>query len=616
MKDIMATEILSKRLEIRSDVHWRIFKALSIDLGFVKGHPSSSYVSDLSDTDISTLIHRVLRSRSLVHLDDLIKACDVQSTLSHLDSKKCEASYFFAVQQIASFLKKFPFSSNGALTKKTAIEKFFKAEETCRLFNNENHRALLALSDKHPDFLGVVEEIQLDIIRLLGEEPNLGSVYYYAKHGPGVANSELYTDGKTTSFFKWSQLPYSCTAGAYEYAVTAISQDSRWIGALDDWYRRTRRISFTAPIKPADFWQAVIKIENSSKITTVPKTYLTDRTIAIEPLLNVFLQLGVDQVIRRRLRSRWKIDLDSQELNQKLAEQGSVTDSLVTIDLSAASDTVSLKICELLLPPLWFNLLLDLRCEVGVLDKGDPIVFEKVSSMGNGYTFAIESVIFGALVRCAMRRSRTTGTYAVYGDDLIVPTTAYPYLSQLLALAGFKINEDKSFVSGPFRESCGCDYYLGYNVRPVFLKRRIEFVSDALYVHNALYALENSLHWSFGFSFENTRKYIRTLLPGIILERCYGPPSSELDTYLFSQRSLERDGDGQKFMCVIACKPVVYKRRYRDFFFIKLMCSLKGLQPEVVQKWEKRNRVVNSGNSFDIVKRDRVKYVLTRRRVW
>jgi hypothetical protein len=36
-----------------------------------------------------------------------------------------------------------------------------------------------------------------------------------------------------------------------------------------------------------------------------------------------------------------------------------------------------------------------------------------------------------------------------------------------LTILGLKVNDEKSFVKGFFRESCGSDYYMGHNVTPV-----------------------------------------------------------------------------------------------------------------------------------------------------
>jgi hypothetical protein len=52
----------------------------------------------------------------------------------------------------------------------------------------------------------------------------------------------------------------------------------------------------------------------------------------------------------------------------------------------------------------------------------------------------------------------------VYGDDIIVPVEyVFAVVSRLEAF-GFKVNKNKSFWSGYFRESCGKDYYEGTDV--------------------------------------------------------------------------------------------------------------------------------------------------------
>jgi hypothetical protein len=59
----------------------------------------------------------------------------------------------------------------------------------------------------------------------------------------------------------------------------------------------------------------------------------------------------------------------------------------------------------------------------------------------------------------------------VYGDDIIVPAASYELLTRVLKQLGFEVNLDKSFATGPFRESCGADYFLGSQVRPLFMKK-------------------------------------------------------------------------------------------------------------------------------------------------
>jgi len=206
-------------------------------------------------------------------------------------------------------------------------------------------------------------------------------------------------------------------------------------------------------------------------LTTVPKTARIDRVILIEPVMNTFVQKGIGKVIRNRL-SDVGIDLNDQGINQNLARKGSVSGDLATIDLSAASDNISKYLVLHLLPVKWFELLANWR--TGLISDSHSrkfIELEKFSSMGNGYTFELESLIFYAcsLVACRLSNSPTVNV-SVYGDDIIIPVSAVSTLHKIFDRFGFTINLEKSYWYGSFRESCGCDYIKGINVRP-FYKR-------------------------------------------------------------------------------------------------------------------------------------------------
>lgn len=589
--------LANENITLPKDFPWKVFGALLKDLRCYNVEVDAD-CEDFSSESWALLASKILRSRSAKSIGTLGSLLGPPSMLPKLVGEKKEALSFFTQYQVGSFLKKYPF--NGVAARTNAIRTFVKFEAQCSRFNKENYKALQRLNECHAAYCGVVEEIREDILHLLGESPNVNGVFYHAKHGPGSAAGGLYRDGRVTSFFKWSELPYSVTPNCVPYAKAVIESDPRWIGALDEWYRRKTE-NFYRPIDVNHFWSEVLRLTDHSQITTVPKSVDTDRTIAIEPVLNVFLQLGVDQVIRRRLLARWNYNLNDQSVNQNLAKEASCSNRYATIDLSGASDTISLKICEMLLPPAWYNLLLDLRTPKGDLD-GTVARFDKISSMGNGFTFALESLIFGALARCAMRRSGQIGESAVYGDDIIIPVGAVPFLFSLLDLCGFTINKEKSFVDGPFKESCGCDSYLGYDVRPVFLKHEIKTVSDLFYLHNVFVEKEQSLEWSWCVEFEQTKKLIRKYIPKAIRNVFYGPPSESLDTYLFSSRKLSTNSHGQKIGFRIIPVPTCYRQRYVDFYFIKLMASLK--QMTIDRNWSRRT-LANSGNAFDIVKRDR-----------
>jgi hypothetical protein len=65
------------------------------------------------------------------------------------------------------------------------------------------------------------------------------------------------------------------------------------------------------------------------------------------------------------------------------------------------------------------------------------------------------------------------GQVRVYGDDIIIPVDCVDSVIQTLEAFGLKVNKDKSFWNGKFRESCGGDYYDGEWVTPIRVRRDI-----------------------------------------------------------------------------------------------------------------------------------------------
>lgn len=197
------------------------------------------------------------------------------------------------------------------------------------------------------------------------------------------------------------------------------------------------------------------------RLEFVPKDAKSYRSIVVEPVLTSMYQLAIGAAIERRLRYVG-IDIRDQTRNQRLARLGSIDGSLATIDLSSASDTISYELVRFLLPDDWFDLLRAFRSPQ-VSYQGNSLTLEKFSSMGNGFTFPLETLVFYGLCYavCTDR-----GSISVYGDDIIVASSDFPAVSAALSLAGFTVNEKKSFSHGPFRESCGKDYVHGIAVRP------------------------------------------------------------------------------------------------------------------------------------------------------
>lgn len=214
------------------------------------------------------------------------------------------------------------------------------------------------------------------------------------------------------------------------------------------------------------FWMTEGKppvILNHATVTFVLKDASIDRAIAIEPHWNSFVQLGIGALMRRKLQ-RTGIDLDTlADVNRRHASRAQL-EGYATIDLASASDTISRETVWLLLPEDWATLLDTARTDYAALD-GEIIELEKFSSMGNGFTFELESLIFSALLYAT-----GNGEFAAFGDDLIAHSEKVPLLLETLDFLGFECNSKKTFLAGRFFESCGHDYFDGNMVRPFYLK--------------------------------------------------------------------------------------------------------------------------------------------------
>jgi hypothetical protein len=307
------------------------------------------------------------------------------------------------------------------------------------------------------------------------------------------------------------------------------------IGASStDFYTKyvTSTMSYTDPALPILFRHAIsgdnlwTGIENfrsnkygtemvrGNRLSFVPKSRVISRTICTEPLLNMFFQKGIGGVLEGRLKEVSGINLSKQpDKNATLARIGSESGKFGTIDLSSASDSISISLLREILPSEAVSWLLRCRSPLTILPDGQEIELHMISSMGNGFTFPLQTMIFSCLVRAVYRicginithpRGQSLGNYGVFGDDIIVDSRAYDLTCRCLSVLGFTVNSDKSFNEGLFRESCGHDFYCGYNVRGVYLKTLL----DANDVYSAINRLNR---WSatHGIFLHRTVSYLR-----------------------------------------------------------------------------------------------------------
>ncbi len=295
---------------------------------------------------------------------------------------------------------------------------------------------------------------------VLGKVPSLDSLRF--RFGPGASTTIKRADA---CFENKLAAPLVCS----EEMLPVIDEVLR---EFPLWAR------FKTPVPHSDVEQGVEisscdVVVDTAKLIFVEKNAKTHRPICVEPLLNGFMQLGIGAYLKDRLRIHAKQDLGDQVRNQSLAQAASVSGNLATIDLSSASDTLAFSVVFDLLPEEWVDLLATFR--TGHMNYGGrEYELEKFSSMGNGYTFELESLIFWALSSaCTELSGEDRDLVSVYGDDIIVPVKAVDLLMATLTWCGFNLNREKSFWTGKFRESCGADWLDGDAVRPVFKKTRL-----------------------------------------------------------------------------------------------------------------------------------------------
>lgn len=250
-----------------------------------------------------------------------------------------------------------------------------------------------------------------------------------------------------------------------------------------------------------------------SRLKFVPKDMTKSRSICAEPNTYMFFQQGLADLLvsgMNKSLARRFVSIDDQSRNRYLALYGSMTGEIDTIDLSAASDSVSIDLVKQLFPRDWLFFLLATRTAKVQVPDGRIIEVKKFAPMGSALCFPVQCLVFTAVViyaamlesgghsvgqepgeapfrgedidRFVSEKFRRTPSYvppdratyqpaAVYGDDICVDQRLTPYVFHILTSLGFEVNTSKSFTGSQcFRESCGGYYYMGDDVTPLFYR--------------------------------------------------------------------------------------------------------------------------------------------------
>jgi len=218
------------------------------------------------------------------------------------------------------------------------------------------------------------------------------------------------------------------------------------------------------------------------KLIDVPKDYKGPRLIASEPISSQFVQQGLMHILRDSVKSsvlRHCIDFRSQEPSRQLVLQASSNGRFATIDLSSASDRLSCALVECIFRSNYgfLELLNAARTPDILYPDGSVQTMKKFAAQGAAFTFPVQTIVYAIIcMGVCFSRYKETNMAAlarlvrVYGDDMIVPVDVFYPIVDVMERLSLKVNQEKSFKWGLFKESCGMDAYNGQDVTPASVR--------------------------------------------------------------------------------------------------------------------------------------------------
>jgi hypothetical protein len=334
----------------------------------------------------------------------------------------------------------------------SALEKFITIEQSFEMFS---------LPREELSFFKLVSSVLWDNM-LWHLRPSM----FVPRHGPGATAERISGNQK----YVWKY----------------------WYDRLEPYFPLFENAYFISAFESEEFHKLSIISKNDElpvRVITVPKTLKSPRIIAIEPCCMQYAQQGIRDALYKSISSYWltagHVNFNDQTVNQRLALQSSIDGQLATIDLSDASDRVPLSLVREMFrcnPDLWDSIDSCRSTKAELMDGRIIPSLQKFASMGSALCFPIEAMYFYTI--CVMASLRfhnlpvsasniftVTRRIYVYGDDIIVPTDQATAVLDYLQNYNCKVNTDKTFLTGRFRESCGVDAYRGELVTPTYLNK-------------------------------------------------------------------------------------------------------------------------------------------------
>lgn len=225
-------------------------------------------------------------------------------------------------------------------------------------------------------------------------------------------------------------------------------------------------------------------LEGEAKVCFVPKDSRGPRIISMEPLEYQWIQQGILRALVPHIEghplTRGVVNFTDQSVNRSLAMESSITGAYATLDLKEASDRVSLALVRNLFPASFVEKLEAVRSTTTILPhpiRGQSkLRLRKWAPMGSALCFPVLALTIWSIASAVLYyktprwRSNAHRRVFVYGDDVITATNDAADVMAALEYVDLKINRNKSYATGFFKESCGMDAFRGVDTTPQRVK--------------------------------------------------------------------------------------------------------------------------------------------------
>jgi hypothetical protein len=505
----VTVDTLQGRLDITVDISALVENGVCLEENAAQvARFVEAYVSFLGDSPLTKpqnlkpgkLIRKFLRELTSKPVKDLILrfsglAEQITTTCYTTGESSLTGSFVDGMRDTPVFKEYLAFYHSGSPRILQFLLSFLKFGKKMQYLDESLHQVAFR------DWLGVEDRLRnlslphyvSDIKTLMRQLlPGIRTSAFYPKFGPGaVANRGVRGSIAKANYLRYSPLIDHAFFSPYFKGAASVPSRDRVIPNMA-------------------LWDVASSHEDTvAEFRFVPKDVSKSRSICMEPNTNMYFQQLVHDWMKDAINGGplgKYIHLDDQTFNREAANHGSLYGSVDTIDLSSASDSVSIELIKAVFPPDFLYYMLATRTKRVRLPNKEIMDVVKFAPMGSAVCFPTQCILFctivlyammlydthtevggalpeGVLSESSVRSFLTKRVFPrfdwftpfrsifecpqVFGDDIVCDSRVTDLVTHILSDLGFVVNESKSYRgSQAIRESCGEWYYFGDRITP------------------------------------------------------------------------------------------------------------------------------------------------------